>query len=130
MVLLAPTADWTRSNASSPKASGGSESHPHPHPPSPQFPSCESRAVEIDNSRRKLWETKADSAGSASDTASVPKKPIAVVATGTPHHVYDQPSHVHSPSAISVDGGSDRENGGHVPHMICMPDPPSIIQNL
>lgn len=79
--------------------------------------------LEADRNRRKLWGTRVDSAGSASDTASGPKATVATAPLKSPTH--NKP-HVHSPSTISIDGNSDKENGGHVPHMICMPDPPCI----
>ncbi|KAH8149826.1 uncharacterized protein LAJ45_05978 [Morchella importuna] len=68
--------------------------------------------------RKKLWGTKVDSAGSASDTASAPKAApaVATAALRSPSTSHHPEQHHHSPSAMSVDGGSDRE--GHVPHMI------------
>lgn len=80
---------------------------------------------------RKLWGTKVDNAGSASDTgtadsnARIQQQPNTSPSErkGTPPCGYG-PALPGSPPAVSIDNHSEKECGGHVPHMICMLEPP------
>ena len=81
---------------------------------------------------RKLWGTKVDNAGSASDTGTADsnariqqQQPSTSPSErkGTPPCGYG-PALPGSPPAVSIDNHSEKECGGHVPHMICMLEPP------
>lgn len=73
---------------------------------------------------RKLWGTKVDNTGSASDTGADTTAQAQTNAspsrkTNACHNTESHTGISGSPSALPIDVHSDRENSGHVPHLIC-----------
>ena len=72
---------------------------------------------------RKLWGTKVDSTGSASDTGAdataQTQTNVSPRKTNACHNTESHTGILGSPSALPIDVHSDKESSGHVPHLIC-----------